>query len=56
MVLHICNLKEAIELEKVIKEKISVKTSIAEIGPIIGLNVGSGAIGLGYSTEKDIED
>ncbi|MBM7558474.1 DegV family protein [Marinitoga litoralis] len=51
---HINCYEEAIELSKVVKEKLSIKPKIVDIGPVIGLHVGPGAIGLVYYTEKDM--
>ncbi len=53
---HINCLEEAIELEKELKEKIDVQIHISSIGPVIGLHVGPGAIGLAYYTKNRIED
>lgn len=51
-VLHINCLNEAEELVKLIKKKIKVGIDILDIGPVIGLHVGPGAIGICYYTEK----
>ena len=54
VVQHINCLDEAKALAKVIQEKLTIKIDIADIGPVIGLHVGPGAIALTYYTEKDI--
>ena len=54
VVQHINCLDEAKILAKVIEEKLTIKIDIADIGPVIGLHVGPGAIALTYYTEKDI--
>lgn len=51
---HINCYEEAKELAKVIKEKLNVKAAICDIGPVIGLHVGPGAIGIVYYTKKDL--
>ena len=53
-VLHINCLKEAKELAKMITEKLKVDLDIMDIGPVIGLHVGPGAIAIAYYTEKDM--
>ena len=54
VVQHINCLDEAKILAKVIEEKLTIKIDIADIGPVIGLHVGPGAIALTYYTEKDL--
>ena len=54
VVQHINCLDEAKIFAKVIEEKLTIKIDIADIGPVIGLHVGPGAIALTYYTEKDI--
>lgn len=51
---HINALDEAKALAHTIMEKLNVVATIADIGPIIGLHVGPGAIGVVYYTEKDM--
>ncbi|HHX61902.1 MAG TPA: DegV family protein [Epulopiscium sp.] len=51
---HINALEEAKELAATIQEKLNIVPTISDIGPIIGLHVGPGAIGLVYYTEKDM--
>ncbi|SEG14421.1 EDD domain protein, DegV family [Caloramator fervidus] len=51
---HINCYTEALDLSKLIEEKLGVKADIVDIGPVIGLHVGPGAIGLVYSTYKDM--
>jgi fatty acid-binding protein DegV len=51
---HINCYEEATELSKVVEEKLNIKPKIVDIGPVIGLHVGPGAIGLVYYTEKDM--
>lgn len=49
---HINCLTEAQELENDLKELLDVDTHIANIGPVIGLHVGPGALGLAYYTKE----
>ena len=51
---HIDCLDEAEELAKTIKEKLKKEVSIVDIGPVIGVHVGPGAIGIAYYTREDI--
>lgn len=51
---HINAREEAEDLAKVINKKFNIVPTISDIGPIIGLHVGPGAIGLVYYTEKDM--
>ncbi|AHF06494.1 DegV family protein [Desulfitobacterium metallireducens] len=51
---HINCKQEAKELAKVIKEKLNVNIDIMDIGPVIGLHVGPGTLGIVYYTLKDI--
>lgn len=53
-VLHINCLEEAKELAIRITEKLKVNLRIMDIGPVIGLHVGPGAIGIAYYTDKDM--
>lgn len=52
VVVHINCLNEAKELAKVINEKLKATIKIMDIGPVIGLHVGPGAIGIVYYTLK----
>ncbi|WP_368292423.1 DegV family protein [Dehalobacter sp. TBBPA1] len=49
---HINCLDEAKELAQMIKEKLKVNIDIIAIGPVIGLHVGPGTIGIVYYTQK----
>ncbi|EHQ89752.1 DegV family protein [Desulfosporosinus youngiae] len=49
---HIQCLNEAKTLAKLIKDKLNADIDIMDIGPVIGLHVGPGAIGIAYYTEK----
>lgn len=49
---HIDCLDEAKELAKVIKDKLKVNIDIMDIGPVIGLHVGPGTLGIAYYTLK----
>lgn len=51
---HINCLHEAQQLASYIKEKINMMATICDIGPVIGLHVGPGAIGIVYYTEKNM--
>ncbi|MGE4272126.1 MAG: DegV family protein [Desulfitobacterium sp.] len=51
---HINCLDEAQALVKKIKEKVATQVKVIPIGPVIGLHVGPGAVGLVYYTEKDM--
>ena len=51
---HINCLAEAQELANQIKEKLDIKISTVDIGPIIGLHVGPGAIGIAYYTQEPL--
>ncbi|QNO14232.1 DegV family protein [Alkalicella caledoniensis] len=48
---HINNEEEAIELAKIIEEKIEKQVDVHSIGPVIGLHVGPGTLGIVYSIE-----
>jgi len=52
VVLHIHCLNEAKVLAKLITDKLKVDIDIMDIGPVIGLHVGPGAIAIAYYTEK----
>ncbi|AGA69069.1 EDD domain protein, DegV family [Desulfitobacterium dichloroeliminans LMG P-21439] len=51
---HINCLDEAQSLVKKIKEKVAAQVKVIPIGPVIGLHVGPGAVGIVYYTEKDL--
>jgi len=51
---HINCYDEAQALVKKLKEKVSANIKVVPIGPVIGLHVGPGAIGIVYYTEKDM--
>lgn len=51
---HIDCKHEAMELAKTIKEGLCVNVDILDIGPVIGLHVGPGAIGIAYYTQEDM--
>lgn len=51
---HINCYDEAKELANKLKEKLNLNVSIVDIGPVIGLHVGPGAIGIAYYTEKEL--
>lgn len=53
---HINCYDEAKELVDKLKEKLNKDISIIDIGPVIGMHVGPGAIGIAYYTEDEIED
>ena len=52
VVQHINCLDEAKELAKAIKDKLKVNIDIMDIGPVIGLHVGPGTLGIAYYTLK----
>lgn len=52
VVLHINCLSEAKDLARVINEKLKSTIKVMDIGPVIGLHVGPGAIGIVYYTLK----
>ncbi|AWZ47397.1 DegV family protein [Hathewaya limosa] len=54
LVHHINCYNEAEELVKLIKEHIDINISICDIGPVIGLHVGPGAIGIVYYTQDNL--
>ncbi|QUH19568.1 DegV family protein [Alkaliphilus sp. B6464] len=51
---HINCIDEAKNVVKQIKEFVDVDIKIQDIGPVIGLHVGPGAIGIAYYTKEDI--
>ncbi|WP_350343370.1 DegV family protein [Proteinivorax tanatarense] len=52
---HINCENEALELSNKIKEMIGKTLPICPIGPVIGVHVGPGSIGIAYYTQKDME-
>lgn len=51
---HINCYDQAKELANKLEEQLSMNVSIVDIGPVIGLHVGPGAIGIAYYTENEI--
>ncbi|NLG87062.1 MAG: DegV family protein [Firmicutes bacterium] len=51
---HINCLDQAQNLAHNLREKLKMDVKICDIGPVIGLHVGPGAIGVVYYTEKDM--
>ena len=51
---HINCFDQARELANNLREKLKMDVNICDIGPVIGLHVGPGAIGIVYYTEKDM--
>lgn len=51
---HINCYEEAKELANEIYNRLNIKPLICDIGPVIGLHVGPGAIGIVYYTEKEL--
>lgn len=51
---HINCYDQAEDLANTLREKLQMDVPIADIGPVIGLHVGPGAIGIVYYTKKDI--
>nr|WP_300006231.1 DegV family protein [Tissierella sp.] len=51
---HIDCIDEAEELAQRLKAELGKEVSIVDIGPVIGLHVGPGAIGIAYYTREDI--
>ncbi|PJI08726.1 MULTISPECIES: DegV family protein [Clostridium] len=49
---HINCYDEAQKLADIIKDRFNIKAIICDIGPVIGLHVGPGAIGIAYYTEN----
>lgn len=52
VVYHILNKEEAIELKDRLKEKLNLHCKIMDIGPIVGLHVGPGSIGIAFATKN----
>lgn len=51
IVVHHINCKEkAVELSNILKDKFNIKIEIQDIGPVIGLHVGPGCVGIAYYT------
>ncbi len=53
---HINCYDEAKALANMISEKLNIAVNICDIGAVIGLHVGPGAIGIVYYTEKDLRE
>lgn len=51
---HINCLPEALALANTIKEKLNIDIKVLDIGPVIGLHVGPGAIGIAYYTKENM--
>jgi len=51
---HINAYEEARELAVDLKDKLNIPIPIVDIGPIIGMHVGPGSIGIAYYTNKDL--
>lgn len=51
---HINCYDQAEDLANILREKLQMDVPIADIGPVIGLHVGPGAIGIVYYTKKDM--
>ena len=49
---HINCEEEGLKLAKILEEKLCRKVSIQSIGPVIGLHVGPGSIGIAYYTKE----
>ena len=53
---HINCEEEGKELAARLEEKLNIKVKVKSIGPIIGLHVGPGSIGVAYYTDKELVD
>ncbi|MDD3225719.1 MAG: DegV family protein [Clostridium sp.] len=51
---HINCIDEANEVKDKLEKLLNIKVKIFDIGPVIGLHVGPGAIGIAYYTKKDM--
>lgn len=51
---HINCLQEAKKIAILIKDNLKINVDIMDIGPVIGLHVGPGAIGIAYYTEENM--
>lgn len=51
---HINCIDEARDVAEQLKEALNMNIKIQDIGPVIGLHVGPGAIGIAYYTQQDI--
>lgn len=49
---HINNENEALEIAKQLSDKLKIDVKITSIGPVIGLHVGPGAVGIAYYTKN----
>lgn len=53
VVYHILNKDEAVELKDKLKEELGLDSKIMDIGPIVGLHVGPGSIGIAFCQDKN---
>jgi len=51
---HINDKDEAVKFAKIIEKRIGRTVEICDIGPIVGLHVGPGALGIAYTTQSDL--
>ena len=51
MIVHIICEEEGKALAEILKEKLKVEVHVEKIGPVIGLHVGPGSIGVAYYTK-----
>ncbi len=51
---HINSYDEALKLANKLKEKLKIEVDIVDIGPVIGVHVGPGAVGIAYYTKDEI--
>lgn len=49
---HINSESEGLEIAKILSDKLNVEVKITSIGPVIGLHVGPGAVGVAYYTKR----
>ena len=54
MIHHISNVEGALAFAKMVEERIGKKVEIAPIGPVIGIHVGPGTLGIVYYTQTDL--
>ena len=52
VVYHILNRDEAVQLKERLKNELGLDSPIMDIGPIVGLHVGPGSVGIAYYTKK----
>lgn len=53
---HINSYDEAVKLSEKIEKRLKMRAEIVDIGPIVGLHVGPGAIGTTYYTREKLEN